>query len=208
MKRFQGTAAERAMHYRGLLLPQVVGGGIPPSTLHAPRELGPSPAPKKTPAASSPAQGQLQLGDQCIYFFKQDHYARYKVATEVLADGTLQPTEAIDVGPAPISRFWTHLHPFFHADINAAVNWGNGKAYFFKEDHYVRYDIADDVIDVGPARISDFWTHLHPFFHRDIDAVVNWGNGKAYFFKEDHYVRYDIADDVIDVGPARISDFW
>jgi len=27
------------------------------------------------------------------------------------------------VGPAPISRFWTHLHPFFHRDIGAAVNW-------------------------------------------------------------------------------------
>jgi len=99
---------------------------------------------------------------------------RCRVATEFLADGTPVPFEAVDVGPARIGDFWTHLHPFFHRDIDAVVNWGDGKAYFFKQDRYARYDIGDDLIDVGPALISDVWTHLHPFFHRDIGAVLNW----------------------------------
>ena len=176
------------------------------------REIAPfpaSPAARLGGASTKPLPpDQLSLGDRCIYFFKGDQYVRYRVATEILSNGAVAPFEAVDVGPAPISRFWTHLHPFFHRDIDAAVNWGNGKVYFFKRDQYVRYDIATDLIDVGPAPISRFWTHLHPFFHRDIDTALNWGNGKVYFFKQDQYVRYDIASDLIDVGPAPISRFW
>jgi hypothetical protein len=105
----------------------------------------------------------VNWGNGKVYFFKQDHYVRYDIATDL-----------VDVGPAPISRFWTHLPDFFHRDIDAAVNWGNGKVYFFKQDHYVRYDIATDLVDVGPAPISRFWTHLPDFFHRDIGVAVNW----------------------------------
>ena len=166
--------------------------------------------PRRAPgAAQSNLRRQLlQRGDRCIYFFKQDHYVRYKVATVASPDGSTEVTEFVDVGPAPISRFWTHLHSFFHENIDAAVNWAEGKAYFFKQDHYVRYNIPTDMVDVGPVPISRFWTGLHPFFHSDIDAVVNWGDGKAYFFKRDHYVRYDIATNLVDVGPAPIARFW
>ncbi len=33
-----------------------------------------------------------------------------------------------------------------------------------------------------------------------IDAVVEWDNGKAYFFKGGQYVRYDIKADRVDPG--------
>jgi hypothetical protein len=39
--------------------------------------------------------------------------------------------------------------------------------------------------------------------------VVMWNNGKAYFFKGDEYIRYDIASDHADLGyPAKISAGW
>ena len=42
-----------------------------------------------------------------------------------------------------------------------------------------------------------------------LDAAINWGNGKAYFFKGDQYIRYDIKADKADPGyPARITDNW
>ena len=70
------------------------------------RELA-APTPTTPVAARLPAtQPQLPLtGDRSIYFFKNDHYVRYKTATEVLANRAIRETEGVDVGPAPISRF-------------------------------------------------------------------------------------------------------
>jgi hypothetical protein len=84
----------------------------------------------------------------------------------------------------------------------------SGCAYFFKGAGYVRYDIATDLVNVGPVEISRFWTHLPAEFQSDIDAAVNSGNGHVYFFKGAGYVRYNIATDMVDVGPVAISRFW
>ncbi|MER6288487.1 hemopexin repeat-containing protein, partial [Streptomyces sviceus] len=90
-------------------------------------------------------------------------------------------------------------------------NWGNGKVYFFKGPSYLRYDIADDRADPGyPLSIADQWPGLRDAgFDTNIDAAVNWGNGKVYFFKGPSYLRYDIADDRADPGyPLSIADQW
>ena len=97
--------------------------------------------------------------------------------------------------------------------VGAAVNWGNGKAYFFNDGQYMRYtvrpDMADDLLgdrpDPGyPKPInSETWPGL-PW--TDVDAVVNWGNGKAYFFKGSQYIRYDIKADRADPGYPKTID--
>jgi hypothetical protein len=90
--------------------------------------------------------------------------------------------------------------------LDAAVEWGNGKAYLFKSTQYVRYDIKADRVDPGyPKPISE-WTGLP--WTNGIDAAVNWGNGKAYFFKGAQYVRWDISADRVDPGyPKSISEW-
>ena len=133
----------------------------------------------------------------CAYFFKGADYVRYNIATN-----------RVDVGPTPIARFWPTLPAAFTRDLDAAVNWGNGKAYFFKGADYVRYNIATDRVDVGPVPIAQEWTALPAAFTRDLDAAVNWGNGNAYFFKGADYVRYDIANNRVDVGPVPIAQEW
>jgi hemopexin len=107
--------------------------------------------------------------------------------------------------PKDIASHWTGLA--WDRDIDAAVNWGDGKVYFFKDDQYVRYDVASDRAEPGwPKRIRDHWPGL---WQRDIDAAVNWWNGKAYFFKGAEYVRYDIAADAVDAGyPKEIARHW
>jgi hypothetical protein len=41
------------------------------------------------------------------------------------------------------------------------------------------------------------------------DAIINWGNGKVYFFKDHLYTRYDIWKDQIDTEyPAKIAETW
>ncbi len=90
----------------------------------------------------------------------------------------------------------------------AAVLWDNGKAYFFKGDQYVRYDVAGDRADPGyPLPIAGHWLGIP--WKDEIDAVVNWNNGKAYFFHGSEYARYDVANDKMDSGyPRPISSAW
>src|SRR4030095_11508000 len=94
-----------------------------------------------------------------------------------------------------------------------------GKVYFFRGDKYVRWDIAQDKLDFA-APIAKEWVSSGPphtgfadvvsstgSFGEGIDAAVNWGDGKAYFFKGDKYVRWDIAQDKLDFE-ALIADEW
>jgi hypothetical protein len=91
--------------------------------------------------------------------------------------------------------------------IDAVMMWNNGKAYFFKGENYIRYDIATDQADTGyPAPIDPNW---HGVWANGIDAAMVYPNGKAYFFKEEMYLRYDISADHIDFGyPAKIENGW
>jgi hypothetical protein len=94
--------------------------------------------------------------------------------------------------------------------IDAVVEWDNGKAYFFKGSQYSRYDMKADRVDPGyPKPInSETWPGLP--WANGIDTAVNWGNGKAYFFKGGQYIRYDIRTDRVDPGyPKPInSQTW
>jgi hypothetical protein len=89
----------------------------------------------------------------------------------------------------------------------AAMMSDNGKAYFFKADRYLRYDINDDRADQGyPKQISDGWPGLWP---RHVDAAAVWPDGRTYFFKGDEYVKYDRENrKVFDGYPKKIKDHW
>ena len=91
------------------------------------------------------------------------------------------------------------------------VTWGQGsdKVYFFRGSEYLRYDIPSDQVDPGyPAPILGNWPGW-PVYWDYVDAAINWGNGKAYFFRGSEYLRYDIASDQVDPGyPAPILGNW
>jgi len=90
--------------------------------------------------------------------------------------------------------------------IDAAINCGNGKAYFFSGEKYIRFDMTNFMADPDYPRPinSTTWPGL-PF--KSIDAAVNWRNGKAYFFKGNRYTRYTIAKDRNDANyPKTINN--
>jgi len=143
----------------------------------------------------------VDLGTGKAYFFNGSEYVRLD-----------QSTNAVDAPVRTIAGAWSGLDTGgFAVEFVAAVNWGNGKVYFFKADSCARYDIAADRMDDGfPISIADGWVGLADVgFGEAIDAAVNWGNGKVYLFKSDSYVRYDMASDRMDDGyPLAIADHW
>ncbi|MBB3693169.1 hemopexin repeat-containing protein [Sphingomonas sp. BK580] len=137
-----------------------------------------------------------------LYLFRGGSYVRYDVATDRVDDGF----------PLPIAQGWPTLAGVGFADgLDAAVNWGNGKAFFFKGGSYVRYDVASDRVDAGyPLSIAATWNGFAAAgFGASLDGAINWGNGRAYFFKGDRYLAFDIAADrVMDGYPLPIAQQW
>ena len=52
------------------------------------------------------------------------------------------------------------LRLLFQFGIDAAINKGNGKAYFYRASHFTRYDIKRDQTDLSSAPIIDKWPSL------------------------------------------------
>ena len=137
-----------------------------------------------------------------IFFFRGKKYVRYDIEGDRVDSGY----------PLPIAGNWPGLaEAGFGNGVDAAVNWGTGKAFFFRRDKYLRYDIKADRVDSGyPLPIAGNWPGLaEAGFGNGVDAVVNWGNGKAFFFHGNQYLRYDIAADKTDDGyPLPIVGNW
>ncbi len=93
----------------------------------------------------------INWGNGFIYFFidtgpfRDGRYVRYNIAEN-----------KIDQEPKLVEGPWGILGDY-NDDISAAVNWGNGKAYFFIEGgEYIRWDI-DTGETAGPTRTSKYW---------------------------------------------------
>ncbi|MFC3886125.1 hemopexin repeat-containing protein [Bacillus songklensis] len=133
------------------------------------------------------------------YFFEDTKYRRYDFRTGK------EDQPRFDIAP----NQWPGLRP---NAPDAGVYWGFGKVYFFYRDEYVRFDIFNGTVDPyylppnPPRKIAGNWPGLWTDY---IDAAVNWGNGKIYFFRDSEYMRYDISLDRVDPNyPKPISSAW
>jgi Hemopexin len=138
------------------------------------------------------------------YFFRDDEYIRYDL-----------PTEKADPGyPAKISAAWSGMS--FTDRVDAVFKYDaepyRGKAFFFRADECICYDLTAQKADPGyPKKIGAVFPTMA--FQDRIDAVVKFDAGihagKAYFFRDDEYIRYDLASNTADSGyPEKISDAW
>lgn len=159
----------------------------------------------------NPPDAAINLGNGKVYFFKGGEYVRWDIRA-----GTL------DLLRIPIAKEWPGFDKCklpngktFADGIDAALNWWNGKAYFFKGSHYIRFDVKKNTVDLkmGVVPIAKEWNGFSDAraaggktFADGIDAAVDWGDGKVYFFRGDAYLRYDKIDDQVDHGwPKKIG---
>ena len=140
------------------------------------------------PGAATVKKDAVKWDDDTLYFFFGDHYIRYSLSQDRIAD--LWPT-ARTAYPAPTFGNWPQIPQAFAAGIDAALKL-NGKAYMFRGKTYIQYDVANDAMDSGfPKNVSSAWAGL-PSAWTGIDAAIAYDASRIYFFRGSEYVRYDI----------------
>lgn len=89
--------------------------------------------------------------------------------------------------------------------VDAAINWGNGKAYFFgKNKLYSRFNTNTNKQDPDYPKMTV--SHWKGYDSSIVNAAVSLGNGKAYFFNNAYeYVRYDIKKHKADPGYPKLT---
>ncbi|WP_460308921.1 glucosaminidase domain-containing protein [Actinocorallia aurea] len=147
---------------------------------------------------SSGLDAALDLGTSQLFVFRGGEYARIPFGTQAVDDGY----------PLPIAGHWPGVA---FPSVDAAMNWGDGKAYLFSGPQYARYDIAADAQDPGyPKDIVGNWGGVSAVWVGDgIDAAINPGSGRAYFFKGEEYIALDWATKSQLPGyPIKVSEEW
>ncbi|MBW4660078.1 MAG: hypothetical protein KME15_15490 [Drouetiella hepatica Uher 2000/2452] len=89
--------------------------------------------------------------------------------------------------------------------INAAILHPNGKAYFFRDNLYKRFDFSSNSVDKTAQFNVDGWQGLT--FDK-IDAAVTHPNGKGYFFRRNQFQRYDFDKASVDRTAQIGIDGW
>ncbi len=98
----------------------------------------------------------LDIGYDLVYFFQGDKYIRYDLSKNRVDD------DEYGEYPALISKRWLGL---VFDRIDAAIYWGNGKVYFFREDQHIRYDMVTCHADPGyPKSIIGGYVEDWKFF--------------------------------------------
>jgi hypothetical protein len=149
---------------------------------------------------AGPVRGALEdgLNSDKVYFFQGTQYWRYDLKKDY---------GEVDF-PRPL-RDWK-LPQEFDSGVDACLSGQGkyqGKSFFFKDQWYVTYDWKTRA--VSKPQLIARWDGAHAFpFPRGIDAAINGQEpheGKAYFFKDDKYARYDWNDDRFDLMDQKLS---
>jgi hypothetical protein len=139
--------------------------------------------------------------EKFAYFFKGDQYIKYDWQQDKPVEGYPQQLSA-----------WK-LPSNFQSNIDAAFNGSGayeGKAYFFKDTEYVRYDWATGAPDEGYPKPIAAWNFPESFSNGIDAALEGIGNNsnKIYFFKNNQYIRYNLNSDTTDDGYPLSIDAW
>lgn len=131
-------------------------------------------------------------GNGFTYFFKGKDYMRFNVTTDKPSVGY----------PKRISnQEFRGLSKFIGNNLDAAFYYGNSHVYFFKGNKVLKFNMKKNRAVSGyPRLISEEFQGTDKFIGgaKDIDAAINWSNGKAYLFKKNQFMRIDLKTHKVD----------
>jgi hypothetical protein len=82
----------------------------------------------------------------------------------------------------------------------------NNLIYFLKGNECIVFNKKTNKTEGEIQKINYYFPGV---WDSGIDAVINWGNGKLYFFKGTEYIRYDIGNKKPDAGyPKQNKGNW
>jgi hypothetical protein len=140
-------------------------------------------------------------GADAAYFFMGKNYTKYSTLTDRVYD--FYPSK-FDSSTWP---GWPSASPWSNG-TDASIDYGNGKAYFFSGNQYLRYDKATDKVDSNyPKTLPGGWQNW-PSTWTSVDAAIRWDNGRVYMFRGSEYLRIT-SGVTVDAGyPKPISGNW
>ena len=151
-----------------------------------------------------------------VYLFKQGRYLRYNISTDTV------------YGESTISNGWPGLSSFWESDLDAATYSGIGRdIYLFKQDRYLRYDLATETVkstntitngwrallsaDAPDFDTSRWMTDLYPSIkHLKLNQILMTGSHNALYGRAaagDYcYVQNNNIQTQFSFGGARYFD--
>ena len=151
-------------------------------------------------------QGIIANHVVCVIGYDEGDGAKHDLKVYVYDPNA--PYETPFLIPVPSKTRFEEYVRTGNCDLDAALSFSPGLAYFFKDGMYIRYK-PDDIGFVGGIRAigQSGWDDLPTLFHRDLDAALMYSDGYVYFFKGDKCVRYDPQTDTAGSLTA-IEDLW
>lgn len=128
----------------------------------------------------------VRVTGEVAYFFKKDQYIKFN-----------PKTGKADIGyPLTINNVsWNGLGGFKGGPTNldAAFYYGQDMVYFFKGDEFIIFNLKSRSSS-KPESIAKGFKGLESFQGgaQDLDAALDQGDGKVYFFKGNEYIRFDL----------------
>ena len=116
-----------------------------------------------TSYASTGIDAAMMINKETVVFFKGEEVISFNMVTDSYIK-TVSLQQAISGIP--------------FTKVDAAINYGNGKAYLFSGNEYCRFDLATFLVDPGyPRKTSEYWNGINYDY---LSAATNWGE-KAFF---------------------------
>lgn len=139
------------------------------------------------------------FGSNTVYFFKGDEYITWD----------MNKFPSFDQMPVQTPDKIANAFPgvFDGKDFDAAMTFDDNRLYFFKGDQYLRWDVDKNSISTAikyPAPIKSNWPGM--FNGEGVDYAVRYDSARAYFYKGDKYVRWDIKNDKISTAAKYPKD--
>jgi hypothetical protein len=143
-------------------------------------------------------------GANAAYFFMGTNYTKYgyNAPDDVVQDLYPRPLDASTWPRWPAAAPW-------NAGVDASFDFGNGKAFLFSGNQYLRYDKAADRVDSGyPKTLPGGWSRWPSTWTTAPDAALRWTNGKIYMFRGSEYIRITSGTTVDSGYPKPIAGNW